>query len=161
MTRLRPSTKPASASPLRNPLTMNPEPAAVASRRNPTTGIAGCCARAASGHAAAEPPSSVMNLRRCNRSDGIVLTVSPGPIAGYRFRRGQSAGSSAVVQPKAGAHRTPEIRSKGEQGFLAGMIWYASVIDRKLALADEIAPLLGLLVDIRGECLRRACHRLE
>ena len=29
----------------------------------PTTGIAGCCARAASGHAAA-PPSSVMNSRR-------------------------------------------------------------------------------------------------
>src|SRR6516162_1601923 len=32
--------------------------------RNPTTGIAGCCARAASGHAAAPPPSSVMNSRR-------------------------------------------------------------------------------------------------
>jgi hypothetical protein len=30
---------------------------------NPTTGIAGCWARAASGHAAA-PPSSVMNSRR-------------------------------------------------------------------------------------------------
>ena len=27
-------------------------------------GIAGCCARAASGHAAAAPPSSVMNSRR-------------------------------------------------------------------------------------------------
>ena len=32
--------------------------------RNPITGIAGCCARAASGHAAAAPPSSVMNSRR-------------------------------------------------------------------------------------------------
>jgi hypothetical protein len=30
---------------------------------NPTTGIAACCARAASGHAAA-PPSSVMKSRR-------------------------------------------------------------------------------------------------
>lgn len=29
----------------------------------PTTGMLGCCARAASGHAAA-PPISVMNLRR-------------------------------------------------------------------------------------------------
>ena len=28
------------------------------------TGIAGCCARAASGHAAATPPRSVMNSRR-------------------------------------------------------------------------------------------------
>ena len=36
--------------------------------RNPITGIAGCCARAASGHAA-EPPSSEINSRR--------LTVSP------------------------------------------------------------------------------------
>ena len=32
--------------------------------RKPTTGIAGCCARAASGHATAAPPSSAMNSRR-------------------------------------------------------------------------------------------------
>ena len=32
--------------------------------RNPITGIAACCARAASGHAAAAPPTSVMNSRR-------------------------------------------------------------------------------------------------
>jgi hypothetical protein len=31
--------------------------------RNPITGIADCCARAATGHTAAAPPSSVMNLR--------------------------------------------------------------------------------------------------
>jgi hypothetical protein len=30
----------------------------------PITGIGGCCARAASGHAAAAPPSSDMNSRR-------------------------------------------------------------------------------------------------
>ena len=36
--------------------------------RNPITGIAGCCARAASGHAAAAPPRSVMNSRRLIRS---------------------------------------------------------------------------------------------
>ena len=35
--------------------------------RKPITGIAGCCARAASGHAAA-PPRSVMNSRRLIRS---------------------------------------------------------------------------------------------
>src|SRR5262245_28402535 len=34
---------------------------------NPITGIAGCCARAASGHAAAAPPMSVMNSRRLMR----------------------------------------------------------------------------------------------
>ena len=32
--------------------------------RNPITGIPGCCARAASGHATAAPPSSAMNSRR-------------------------------------------------------------------------------------------------
>src|SRR5215475_4429906 len=32
--------------------------------RNPITGIAGCCARAASGHAAAAPPSAASNSRR-------------------------------------------------------------------------------------------------
>jgi hypothetical protein len=32
--------------------------------RKPTTGIAGCCARAASGHVAATPLTSVMNSRR-------------------------------------------------------------------------------------------------
>ena len=32
--------------------------------RHPTTGIAGCCARAASGHATAPLPSSVVNPRR-------------------------------------------------------------------------------------------------
>jgi hypothetical protein len=32
--------------------------------RNPTTGIAACCAHAANGHATAAPPTSVMNSRR-------------------------------------------------------------------------------------------------
>ena len=40
----------------------------VAAPRNPMVGsFAGCCARAASGHAAAAPPSSVMNSRRLMR----------------------------------------------------------------------------------------------
>jgi hypothetical protein len=42
--------------------------AAVVLRRNPITGIAGCCARAAIGHVAAAPPRSVMNSRRLTRS---------------------------------------------------------------------------------------------
>ena len=35
--------------------------------RNPTVGIAGCCACASGGHAAAAPPSSEMNSRRFSR----------------------------------------------------------------------------------------------
>jgi hypothetical protein len=38
--------------------------AAIVLRRNPTTGVAGCCALAVGGHAAAAPPMSVMNSRR-------------------------------------------------------------------------------------------------
>jgi hypothetical protein len=52
--------------------------------RNPTTGIAGCCARAASGHAAAVLPSSVMNWRRPASSMGS----SPEPdVPAYRRLR--------------------------------------------------------------------------
>jgi hypothetical protein len=65
MATFSPSMKPASFKPWRN-----------ARRRkgsvddgwtNPTTGIAGCCARAASGHTNAAPPSTVMNARRFTR----------------------------------------------------------------------------------------------
>ena len=49
--------------------------AATSLRRNPITGIAGFCARAASGHAAA-PPSSVMNSRRFNRPNCIPLPLA-------------------------------------------------------------------------------------
>ena len=45
--------------------------------RNPITGIAGCCARAASGHAAAAPPSSVMNSRRCSGRDVRFIARPP------------------------------------------------------------------------------------
>ena len=37
---------------------------AVFALRNPISGIVECCARAASGHATAVPPNTVMNLRR-------------------------------------------------------------------------------------------------
>ena len=68
---LRPSVQPNPCSPRRN--------AAMRSRisgssvllplvNTPIRRIAGCCARAASGHAAAAPPSSVMNSRRFIRS---------------------------------------------------------------------------------------------
>ena len=63
----RPSTKPASFRPWRNAV-MSAASASDALRRNPTTGIAGCCARAANGHATVPPPSSAMNSRRLIRS---------------------------------------------------------------------------------------------
>src|SRR5262249_35853648 len=58
-----PSTKPISPRPLRNAARYSANVSNEPNPRNPITGIA-CCARAASGHAAAAPPSSVMNSRR-------------------------------------------------------------------------------------------------
>ena len=45
----------ASLRPCRSALTRYSNPAAGVDLRNPTTGVAGCCARAVSGHAVAEP----------------------------------------------------------------------------------------------------------
>jgi hypothetical protein len=51
---------------------------------NPIEGIVGCCALAASGHAAAAPPSSVMNWRRLRSGMGS----SPEPaVPAYRRLR--------------------------------------------------------------------------
>jgi hypothetical protein len=60
---LRPSTYPVSLKPLRNASRFLTLACAERDARNPITGIAGCCARAASGHAAA-PPSVAKNFRR-------------------------------------------------------------------------------------------------
>src|SRR5262245_25688247 len=57
---------------------------------NPTTGIAACCARAASGQAAAAPPMSVMN------SIAFWPPASQGRIAEYRIGGGQSGGNQSV-----------------------------------------------------------------
>src|SRR5262249_39831082 len=63
------------------------------SPRNPITGIAVCCARAARGHAAVAPPSSVMNSRRLMTNIGLpptrhtppgVTTSGRGPLRSIR-----------------------------------------------------------------------------
>src|SRR5580704_17185516 len=64
MATLRPSLKPPSASPRLNAASRGAKPSGVPSARNPTSGIAGCCAYAAIGHVAAAPPKSAMNSRR-------------------------------------------------------------------------------------------------
>ena len=64
---------------------------AVVLLRNPITGIAGCCARTASGHAAAAPPSSVMNSRRSHsitssaRASSVGGTLMPSALAVFRL----------------------------------------------------------------------------
>src|SRR5215831_14972878 len=58
-----PSPNPASFRPCRKGSTVYAKPVAGVLLRNPITGIVPCCARAASGHTAATPPSSEMNSR--------------------------------------------------------------------------------------------------
>jgi hypothetical protein len=71
-----PSVLPVSARPRRKAWsTCSLDPGA-SGLRSPTTGIAGCCARAASGHAAAAPPSSVMNARRLTPLIGFLPPAS-------------------------------------------------------------------------------------
>src|SRR5262245_10914790 len=57
-----------------------------------------CCARAASGHAAAAPLSSVMNSRRFTCRKCIRSLTGRERIAGYRIAAEQSAGMRAVKQ---------------------------------------------------------------
>jgi hypothetical protein len=66
-----------------------------AALRNPITGIAGCCAPAASGHAAA-PPISVMNSRRF-MSDPKVWNRHLSDFNGH-FDRGQNRHQKALPQ---------------------------------------------------------------
>jgi hypothetical protein len=62
------------------------EPEAVVLRRNPITGIAGCCARAASGQAAAAPPSSVMKLLTSSaRAESPGGTSGPSVLAVFKL----------------------------------------------------------------------------
>ena len=79
-------------------------------RRNPITGIVGCCARAGSGHAAA-PPSSVMNRRRSARS---IAVMGSGSKRAHRrehylieIERGIAPASGQSISPSELPERYP------------------------------------------------------
>jgi len=61
---VRPSIQPSSRSRCTNAANHWPCDEGVPATRNPMVGFAGCCARAASGHAAAAPPNVAKNFRR-------------------------------------------------------------------------------------------------
>jgi hypothetical protein len=72
--------------------------------RNPITGIAGCCARAASGHATAAPlPKSAMNSRRLM---GLPLLRDSGRAKSITF--GANGGSPARRAACVVRHRVKE-----------------------------------------------------
>src|SRR5215469_18381530 len=90
-----PSTWPVSFRPWRNARRRSAKVSADAEWRNPITGIAGCCARAASGHVAALP-RSVMNSRR------FIVAIIRSP-----RRRGRATSDEPCESLKINMFRVP------------------------------------------------------
>src|SRR5262249_28518647 len=65
----------------------------------PITGMVACCARAASGHAAAAPPSSVMNSRRLRSSMGSSPEPAVPAYRRLRMHRKRESPWSTVIGP--------------------------------------------------------------
>src|SRR6516225_8035150 len=90
-------------------------PSVDATLRNPTTGIGCCCARAASGHATAAPPSAPSNSRRPrvtvirpSRARCVKVTISRHERAVFTFKEEGcwllpplSSASTALLPPPA------------------------------------------------------------
>src|SRR5262249_56133842 len=74
--------------------------------RKPTTGIAGCCPRATSGHAAAAPLSSVMNSRRLMSDMG---RAPPALCQRRPWLYGWFAAIQGITERTAGPWATPEM----------------------------------------------------
>ena len=87
--RLRPSVQPSSPSRCTRTESHGPPTAEVDAPRNPSLRTRSCCARAASGHATAAPPSSADELPPPHAGHGAPSQVPPPMIAG-RNRRAQA-----------------------------------------------------------------------
>jgi hypothetical protein len=108
-------------------------------RKNLITGIAGCCPRAASGHAAAAPPSSVMNWRR------LMQAVTSNPSG----RKGWCSNDSTRWGPGGGlpSGRSPDWLKMKNPGcwvsaIVAGMVVQKmqASISRECDLAHASPP---------------------
>src|SRR6516225_6960948 len=106
-----PSTNPASFRPCSNAVARSSEPAAVVLRRNPITGTADRCARAASGHATTALLKSLVNSRR--------LMASPAPRTKSGIKRLSRfwAENCAVRRTQAGSQPCPLwVKSRHRRG---------------------------------------------
>ena len=127
-----PSTNPASFRPCANAVARSSELAAVVLRRNPTIGVAGCCARAASGHATAEPATTLMKSRRriacpkaqdcarlrlitsgiCDQRNGVQGSVCTAAFRAANVRFGSKAD---ILMCRADVRFTPKSRHRRAQ----------------------------------------------
>src|SRR5262249_31969817 len=100
----RPSTRPRSFNPRRRAVSREEASDSGDARfKYPITGIAGCCARAASGHAAAAPPSTASNSRRPmvtvirpSRARCVKGTIPRYERAVFTFKEGRIAVASPL-----------------------------------------------------------------
>ena len=101
--------------------------------RKPTTGIAGCCALAANGQAAAAPPKSVMNSRRF--------------MATSKLRRRHLTGSkSTSIGIETGIKTIAAVRNRCPLWVKSGQ----TIADRSQFLS-VVAPIAAKMVQ-RREC---------
>src|SRR5215510_3165564 len=150
-----PSTNPTSFRPCRKGSTVYAKPVAGVLLRNPITGIAGCCARVASGHAAAPPPSNVMNSRR------FIFRLIQSP-----RRRGRATSDERCESLKINMFRMPcglvAAWAAQHERFEGG---HTAVWTRYVVVGDlDRGEVAALRPGIDGECgeavgVRRVSHR--
>ena len=149
--------KPASLSPRRNAATRLARGSNEPPWRNPMTGIAGCCARAAIGHAAAAPLSSVMNSRRFSL-DHLVGAAGHDWIGTRGSDNSESSGAGRRLGRKCRRkaeqcdHRylTPnQVRGERRQSIIVAI---------RPAVFDRHVSSLG--VASCGEAIAERCHKL-
>src|SRR5262249_11993682 len=96
------------------------------SRRNPMTGIAGCCARAASGHAAA-PPSNVMNSRRLMLDIELPPAFAPAS-SGFVLAAAAEPPLADGITRLLALRKDPQIGRGGLTGWVGSQMRYMRVV---------------------------------
>src|SRR5262249_19502526 len=167
---VRPSVQPSSRIRWRKAATHCPWPAGVPELSNPTFGtLPACCARPASGQAAA--PRSVMKSRRLRLDTELSLPpaiptlvwkvpANDGPSGQFtsglacREMPGRSLRQTWIVlYPRRRASRSDDDIQRWRRA-LCGLLF-----DLEAELIDQCAPLAFLALDVGGVLLRRAGHR--
>src|SRR5262249_51483998 len=119
-----PSTNPASFRPCSNAAARCSEPAAVVLRRNPITGTADCCERAASGHATIVLLKSLMNSRLLMASPALrtksgIKRLSHFWIENCAVRRTQAGPQPCPLCAKSGHYAAQQKGAcRGFAGYL-------------------------------------------
>src|SRR5580704_5446181 len=141
MATLRPSLKPPSASPRLNAASRGAKPSGVPSARNPTSGIAGCCACAATGHEAAAPPKSAMKSRRLIAQPLARTTQGMARYITNRADNSNMRHSRCVTWGRIALASLGDNRQQHVRGMLAVV---KDLVQHRLARANMIRHVFGV-----------------